>query len=149
MGLKETFARLLHLDKKQPPTESDILLRNFLNNPEIVYYDSMNQPIPYTGDYTDLIRDIRKRKSYIQLSTKENQILVGVPFTEHRGIKSSLDKEFFQGGVKHYGVTYNEPYYIQDEVLGGSIHIDNFGMRVYLYEEYIQLVNSPDLIVIP
>lgn len=149
MGLKETFARFLHLDKKQPPTESDILLRNFLNNPEIVYYDSMNQPIPYTGDYTDLIRDIRKRKSYIQLSTKENQILVGVPFTEHRGIKSSLDKEFFQGGVKHYGVTYNEPYYIQDEVLGGSIHIDNFGMRVYLYEEYIQLVNSPDLIVIP
>lgn len=149
MGLKETFARLLHLDKKQPPTESDILLRNFLNNPEIVYYDSMNQPIPYTGDYTDLIRDIRKRKSYIQLSTKENQILVGVPFTEHRGIKSSLDKEFFQGGVKHYGVTYNEPYYIQDEVLGGSIHIDNFGMRVYLYEDYIQLVNSPDLIVIP
>ncbi len=149
MGLKESFARFFHLDKKQPPTVSDLVLRNFLNNPEIIYYDSANEPIPYTGDYTDFIRDIRRRKSYIQLSTKENQILVGVPFTEHRGIKSSLDKEFFQGGVKHYGVTYNEPYYIQDEVLSGSIHIDNFGMRVYLYEEYMQLVNSPDLIIIP
>lgn len=149
MGLKESIARFFNLEKKEPPSESELILKSFLNNPEIVYYDSSNNPIPYTGDYDDLIRDIRKRRSYLQLNSSGNHMLIGIPFTEHRGIKSSLDKEFFQGGVKHYDVTYNEPIYIHDEVFEGDIHIDNFGMRVYGYEDYIKIVNSPNLIVTP